>query len=112
LAKKNYLLDKVKIAIRGTNHEENMPFQIATYSNFICQQGRKYLMGHYRIICVDYDQNGVITQVGIETNSGTKKCDIDTIADWINSNTNSFYARNSLGQYVTIYAGANLFKKY
>jgi len=69
-------------------------------------------MGHYKIICVNHDQNGVITQVGIETNSGAKKFNTDTVADWISSNKNSFYTRNKLGQNVRVYAGANYFKRY
>lgn len=69
-------------------------------------------MRRYRITCVDHDQNGVITQVGIETNSGAKKYDIDTVADYIDNNRNTFYTRNSSGRFVRIYTGANLFKRY
>lgn len=69
-------------------------------------------MGHYQITCINHDRNGVITHVGIRTDYGIRRFDIQTVANWINSNTNTFYTQDRHGRYVRVDARANVFKTF
>lgn len=69
-------------------------------------------MGHYQITCINHDRNGVITHVGFRTDFGMKRENVETVADWINNNINTFYTKDRYGRYVRVYARANYFKAY